>query len=164
MPQLAQASEIYASQLFWLAIVFGLIYFVIGRMMVPKIQATVDDRQAKITADLTAAAAARATATASEDGHHAAIDAARARALSAVNTAKASGTAAAETRIKAADDDHAAMVAAAESRIATAKGAALGEIESFTVDAVAAIVAKISGADADRAVIQQHVAMELSNG
>ena len=46
MPQLSQIGEIYASQLFWLAIVFALIYFGIGRAMVPKIEKTVDDRAA----------------------------------------------------------------------------------------------------------------------
>ena len=36
MPQISQAASIYASQLFWLAIVFAAVYFGIGRAMVPK--------------------------------------------------------------------------------------------------------------------------------
>ena len=42
MPQLSQLGEVLLSQLFWLAIALGFIFFVIGRGMVPKIQATVD--------------------------------------------------------------------------------------------------------------------------
>ena len=44
MPQINQLSEIFFSQLFWLLVVFGIIYFGIGRGMVPKIQSTVDAR------------------------------------------------------------------------------------------------------------------------
>ena len=62
MPQLSQIGEIYASQLFWLAIVFALIYFGIGKAMVPKIERTIDDRNARISGDLAAAEAARDTA------------------------------------------------------------------------------------------------------
>ncbi|NWP01118.1 ATPase, partial [Escherichia coli] len=43
MPQLSQIPEIYASQLFWLAIVFALIYFGIGKAMVPKIDRIAGD-------------------------------------------------------------------------------------------------------------------------
>ncbi len=59
MPQIAQAGAIYASQLFWLAIVFALIYFGIGRGMVPRIEKTIEDRNARIQCDLAAAERAR---------------------------------------------------------------------------------------------------------
>ena len=52
MPQIDQLPDIFWSQLFWLAIVFGIIFFVIGRGMLPKIEATVDARDAKIADDL----------------------------------------------------------------------------------------------------------------
>ena len=55
MPQLSQIGEIYASQLFWLAIVFALIYFGIGKAMVPKIERTIEDRTARVSGDLAAA-------------------------------------------------------------------------------------------------------------
>ncbi len=52
MPQITQLPEIFASQLFWLLMVFGFIFFVIGRGMLPKIQSTVEDREKKIAEDL----------------------------------------------------------------------------------------------------------------
>jgi F-type H+-transporting ATPase subunit b len=61
MPQISQISEIFASQLFWLIVSFGLIYFVIGRGMFPKIEATVEQRDRRIAEDLAAAERARAT-------------------------------------------------------------------------------------------------------
>ena len=62
MPQIDQISEIFASQLFWLFITFGLVYLIIGRGMLPKISATVDARDKKISDDLEAADRARAAA------------------------------------------------------------------------------------------------------
>ena len=59
MPQLNQLSDVLLSQLFWLAIALGFIFFVIARGMVPKIQATVDQREQQIADDLAAAAAGR---------------------------------------------------------------------------------------------------------
>ncbi len=60
MPQISQIGEIYASQLFWLAIVIRVIYFGIGTAMSPKIEATIEDRNGRIAGDIAAAEAARA--------------------------------------------------------------------------------------------------------
>ena len=59
MPQIDQIASIYASQLLWLLLVFAVIYVVIGRGMLPKIEGTIHARNDKITGDLTAAEKAR---------------------------------------------------------------------------------------------------------
>ena len=67
MPQIGQLTEdswYLISQLFWVVLVFGAIFFVIGRGMLPKVEATVDARDAKIAGDLAAAKAARDAADA----------------------------------------------------------------------------------------------------
>ena len=60
MPQLAQLALVYQSQWFWLLLVLGAIYLFVGRGIVPKVEATVDDRDAKIAADLAEAERLRA--------------------------------------------------------------------------------------------------------
>ncbi|MDB5681281.1 MAG: ATPase [Sphingomonas bacterium] len=164
MPQLSQIGAIYASQLFWLAIVFAAVYFGIGRAMVPKIERTIDDRNARIAADLAAAQAARDTARSAEEGYNASLDTARGEALKLVGEAKAKGAAAAEKALKAGNADQDKALAEATARIETSKRAALGEIESTTVDAVEAIVAKLSGTKPDRATVAAKVKAELVNG
>ena len=77
MPQFDQIAEIYASQLFWLAIFFGLIFVIVGLGMVPKIQGTVDQRNDRIAADLATAASARETADKLEADYRAALDKSR---------------------------------------------------------------------------------------
>ena len=64
MPQIAQIAETYSSQIFWLLLTFGFVFFVIGLGMVPKVQGTADARDAKISGDLDAAKAAFARADA----------------------------------------------------------------------------------------------------
>ncbi|MEG3123471.1 F0F1 ATP synthase subunit B family protein [Sphingomonas sp. GB1N7] len=164
MPQLSQIGEIYASQLFWLAIVFALIYFGIGKAMVPKIERTIDDRTARISGDLAAAEAAHQSATGLETSYQAGLDAARAVAFKSAAEAKAQATARAETTVKAGDATAAANVAAAMTRIDAAKATAAADIEAATVDAVQDIVAKLSGVQVDRASVEQKVKAELAHG
>src|SRR5688500_15225845 len=101
MPQIAQIVATYASQIFWLLVVFGLIYFVIGRGMLPKIEATVEARDAKIASDLAEASRARAAADATEEAWRQQMAEARAAAQAETAAAKAKATADAEARVKA---------------------------------------------------------------
>jgi F-type H+-transporting ATPase subunit b len=164
MPQLSQIGEIYASQLFWLAIVFALIYFGIGKAMVPKIERTVDDRNARVSGDLAAAAAARDTARADEERYKAGLDTARSQAAKAVADARATATTHAETALKAGDAAAAERLTQATHAVAASKAAAVADIENATVEAVESILAKLSGVAVDRARIEQQVKAELAHG
>jgi len=80
MPQIEQLPYIFYSQLFWLLLVFGFIFFVIGRGMLPKIQSTIDAREQKIGDDLERARAARTAAEETEAAWRTRMDVARAEA------------------------------------------------------------------------------------
>ena len=67
MPQITQLPIIFFSQLFWLLLVFGIIFFGIGRGMLPKIQSTVEAREKRIADDLARAQAARTEAEKTEE-------------------------------------------------------------------------------------------------
>ncbi len=149
MPQLSQVAATYASQIFWLLVTFGLLYFVVGRGMVPKIVSTVDAREARITGDLAAAEAARASADVTEAAWKADMDAARAQAAAETAKAKAEATMAAEHQVKAADADLAERLGHHDLAIANAKGQALANIESVAAEAAQDIVARIAGLTVD---------------
>ena len=87
MPQLNQLPDVILSQLFWLALVLGFIYFVIARGMVPKIQATVDQRDQRIADDLAAAEKAKADADATEEAYRQKMDESRAEAMKRTSAA-----------------------------------------------------------------------------
>lgn len=164
MPQLSQIGEIYASQLFWLAIVFALIYFGIGRGMVPKIEKTIEDRTTRISGDIAAAEAARDAARSMEEVYENSLTGARADAARLNAEAKAKATADAEVRLKAASADIDARIDAALAGIDAASKQALNEIEGTTVDVVEAIIARLSGATVDRATIETKVKAILAHG
>lgn len=150
MPQIDQISTIYASQLFWLVLVFALIYFGIGRAMLPKIERTIEDRDAKIKGDLAAAETARAEADAADDAYQAKLGETRHQAQAAAAKAKADAALAAEKKIKKADADIAAKVEQAEAELQTQRDEAVAGIETVAIEAAQEIVAKVSGLKVDK--------------
>ena len=164
MPQIAQIASTYAGQIFWLLIVFGLIYFGIGRSMLPKIEATVDARNTKIADDLAAAERARADADVTEEAWRTKMSAARAEAQAATAEAKTAGALATEQRVKAADVISAGRVAEAEAAIRSASLEAMANIESAASEAAQDIVAKLSGLSVTPAVAGAAVRKAMSDG
>jgi F-type H+-transporting ATPase subunit b len=159
MPQISQLAENWyaASQIFWLLLTFGFVFFVVGRGMLPKVESTIDARDRKIADDLAAAKAAHARADEMEASHVATTDAARAEAQKLVQAAKAKAASDAEKKLAKTDAELADKLAASEASIQSAKSSALAEIENVAGDAARDLVAKLSGAkitaaDAGKAV------------
>ena len=164
MPQIAQLASTYAGQTFWLLIVFGLIYFGIGRAMLPKIEATIEMRSRKVADDLAAAEAARAAADATEEAWRTKIAAAKADAQGETAAAKIKAALAAEKRVKAADVEAAGKIAEAEASIRTATSAALASIEGAAAEAALDMVDKLSGAKVTAAAAAKAVKEAMING
>lgn len=145
MPQIAQLAETFASQILWLLVFFGLVYFIVGRGMVPKVMSTVDQRDSQIASDLMAAQAARDEADAREEEWRRRENANRERARTTVAEAKARAGAENEARLAQAQTAIDARLAAAEGQIAAARQSALAEIEYVAADATQDIVARMTG-------------------
>ena len=146
MPQINQLMLAFPSQWFWLAIVLGLIYFVIGRGMLPKIEATVDSRDKKIADDLAAAERARAEADKTEEAWRHDMAAVRTEAQSSAAAAKAKAAIDAEGRLAKADAKITETMAIADAALGKARASAMASIEKVAAEAAQDIVAKISGA------------------
>jgi len=145
MPQINQLPDIFFSQLFWLLVVFGIIYFWIGRGMVPKIQSVVEDRDRKIADDLAAAQRAREQAEAAEEAYRQRIDASRSEALKVAQEAKHQAALDTEKRLKTIDAKIGKRVAEAEEKIRAAADAARRELEPVAAEAASELVAKLTG-------------------
>jgi F-type H+-transporting ATPase subunit b len=145
MPQIEQLPIIFTSQLFWLAVVFGILFFGIGRGMVPKIQSTVELREQKIAEDLAKAQQARADAEETEARYRERIDASRAEAAGLTREARQAAALETEAKVRAASEKIAAKVAQAEARIRAAADAARGEVEAVAVEAAQDMVARLTG-------------------
>jgi len=164
MPQIAQIAETYASQIFWMLLTFGFVFFVIGRGMVPKVQATADARDAKITGDLDAAKAAFARADEAEADYRARDAESRAAAQATLARAKSEAAKASEAQLAAADAEIAGRIGAAEARIKAASQAAMAEIETVAAEAARDMVARISGVNASDEAARNAVKAALAHG
>ena len=164
MPQLTQLSDVILSQLFWLLLVLGFIYFVIGRGMVPKILSTVHLRDKKIAADLAAAEAAKAEVDRTEEAYRARMDESRNEAAKLTAKAKQDGAVATEGQLAKADAEIQAKIGAAETGIRSARASAVGEIETIATELARDIAAKVAGLTVTSADAAQAVRAALAHG
>ena len=151
MPQLNQLAEVANSQFFWLLLVLGVIYFVIGKGMLPKIQSTVESREQRIAADLAAAEAAQAEAEAVEEAYRTRMDASRAEAAKLTGKAKDAGAKSTEKSLGEADSAIGARIAEAEAKIRAARQSAVKDIEQAAAELAAEIARKVAGVEVSAA-------------
>lgn len=146
MPQIAQLAATYSSQIFWLLLTFGFVFFVIGLGMLPKVQSTVDLRDKKIADDLELAKASFAKADGLEEEWRARENAARAEAQQVVADAKAKSALETEARLAEIDAELNGKIEAAEADVAAARERAMTEIEAVAAEAAADIAQRVAGA------------------
>lgn len=158
MPQFEFAT--FASQLFWLAVIFSGLYLLLSRVALPKVQAVVEGREAHIADDLRQAEEARSVAaglkTAVDDG----LARARAEAAKATGDAKTAAAKDADSRIRAVEAELVRSFAEAEARVAEAKQQALSGLADVATEAAETIITKLTGdtlpaADAVSALVRR---------
>jgi len=164
MPQLDQLPLVIYSQFFWLAIVLGLIYFGIGKAMVPKIQSTVDARDKKIADDLAAAEKARVEADETEETYRLRMDASRAEAMMLTAAAKQESASKVEKLTAKADAANQARLEKAQARIREASKGAQAEIAAAAAEMTQDVVAKIAGLKVGREEALKAVDLETVRG
>ncbi len=164
MPQIAQLAETYSSQIFWLLVIFGFVFFVIGKGMVPKVMDTVGLRDKQIADDLAAAQAARDAADEQEEAWRKQENENRAAAQALVSKAKSKAAASTEKKLATVQAKIDTQAAEAEARIAAASAEAASEIQSVAREAAQDIVARIAGIEVDRAAATAAVKKALANG
>jgi F-type H+-transporting ATPase subunit b len=164
MPQLNQLSLVLFSQFFWLAIVLGLIYFGIGKAMIPKIQSTVDARDKQIADDLAAAQQARVAADETEEAYRKAMDASRAEAMKLTSAAKAESAKAIEKTTAKADAANQAKLDKAQQRIRAARESARAEIAAVAAEMTQDVAAKVAGLKVSKDEALKAIELETVRG
>lgn len=164
MPQIAQLAETYSSQIFWLLLIFGAPFFIVGRGMVPKVVDTVSQRDTQIASDLAAAQAAREQADREEEAWRLRENANRANAQALVAEAKAEAGRRNETRLSEAQTRFDAQLADADARIGASRDQALSEIETVAAEAAQDIVHRLAGVQVPAAQAQAAVKEAMHHG
>ena len=156
MPQLAFGHPVQGRYLlanvFWLLVIFGLLYFLMANYALPQVGSVLEQRAARISADLEAAHGAKAEADAAMAAHREATARARAEAQAAIATATQQASAEATQRSEALNARLARQIEEAEARIAAARKAAMGALRQVSTETAESVVAKL-GARADRGAI-----------
>jgi F-type H+-transporting ATPase subunit b len=135
----------YASTVFWLLVVFGIVYYLMSKVALPRVAGILEDRAAKIDGDLAAASSMQEKAKAAGEAYEKLLSDARANAQGIGQKAKDEANADADARRKAVEADMSAKVAASEASIATARVKAMGNVDGIAADTAAEIVKRISG-------------------
>ncbi|WP_375271724.1 ATPase [Sphingomonas sp.] len=163
MPQISQIAATYASQIFWLLITFGILYFGIGKMMVPRVTGVMDLRERQIAEDLATAERTRAEATTTEAAWQAEMDAARAAAQAEVVAAKSRAAQSTEAQMRDVDEQLNERIAHHDIAIGNAKAAAMVKVQDLAAETVQDLVAKVAGMTVSPEVAHAAVRQELHN-
>jgi F-type H+-transporting ATPase subunit b len=145
LPQL-NAND-FAPQLFWLAITFTLLYFVMARVALPRIGEVLEERRDRIQRDLAAAERLKGETEKALDAYEKALADARASASGIARQTRDALAAEVEKERHAIEAQLTAKIHDAEARINATKGKALATVNDIAIDAVTAIVKKLLGED-----------------
>ena len=125
LPQLDFST--WSSQIFWLVITFGILYFILSKFILPALSAGITERSDRIADDLDAAARMQREAEQAEADYDRALADARAKAHNIGATTRSSVDAEIAAETEAADADLGRQQAAAETRIASIRAKAHGQ-------------------------------------
>ncbi|MGJ3232486.1 MAG: F0F1 ATP synthase subunit B' [Oceanicaulis sp.] len=149
----------FASQLFWLAISFALLYLLLSRFVLPRIGGAIEERRDRIADNLDAAADMKAQADETVKAYEKELADARARASAVAAEAKAEADKEIAEATREADEELDAKLAESEQRIKQSREKALAEVRTIAAETAAAAAARLAGlevseADAEKAVDQ----------
>jgi F-type H+-transporting ATPase subunit b len=155
VPQLDPHS--FISQVFWLIVTFGALYWVLAKAALPRVAQVLEDRRRAIEQDLEKAEKFKAEADAALAGYTEALAGARRKAQDELRvTADKASARAAEAQAKLASK-LADEVRAAETRIAAAQKQAAGDLAGVAAELAASVTERLTGARADQARIVRAV-------
>ena len=155
MPQLDTGT--YASQLFWLLVTFVTLYYILSKLILPRITEVLENRQAHIDHDLERATTVQEEAQGVRQTYESELTQARNKAqqeITAMKERAAQDTAAQQQKV---DAKLATDLAAAERRIAEASQDAMTNVAEIAAQLTGSAVERLVGLNAGSADINAAV-------
>jgi F-type H+-transporting ATPase subunit b len=143
MPQLDTST--WLPQLFWLAVTFSFLYYMVSRVIIPRTGAVIEQRKSTIDGDLARAGALRTESEAALKSYDDALARARAKATEISGEARNRLNADADARVAGVNSELAAKISAAEKAVSAAKAKAMESVESIAADLSSDIVGQLIG-------------------
>jgi F-type H+-transporting ATPase subunit b len=135
----------FPGQIFWLVLTFGVLYYLMSKIALPRVAEILETREGKIDGDLKAAAAMQDKAKAAGEAYEKLLADAKAGAQATAQKAKDAAAAATEAKRKIVEADTATKLATSEASINTARDKAMGNVAGIAADTAADIVKRITG-------------------
>jgi len=148
----------FGSQLVWLAITFGGLYFLMSRVALPRVESILENRQSTISGDLDKANAMQRQAEEAGKAYEKTLADAKAKAQAMAQENAAKLTAESDAKRKALEADLNAKLNAAEAQISDMKSRAMANVDAIATETAAAIVQHITGQAPDAAAVAKAVA------
>jgi F-type H+-transporting ATPase subunit b len=147
------AIETFASQLLWLAIAFGLLYYVMSRVALPRVAAVMENRSDRIAGDLAEAERLRAESEAAGAAYEKSLNDARNKAKAIAQEMRDTLTAQSEAKRKALELELHERLVVAETTISAKTEEAMASVRGIAADTAVAIVERLTGQAPSRSVV-----------
>jgi F-type H+-transporting ATPase subunit b len=144
--------------LVWLALSFGLLYLLMAKIALPRVENILHTRKRKIASDIAEASTFRAQSEEAAAAHEKIVADAKAKALALEQETHARLNAETETKRGALEAELNARLSASEAQILEIKAKAMSNVEAIANEAAAAIVEHITGRPADLEAIARAIA------
>lgn len=151
----------FPTQIFWLAICFAILYFLMSKRALPAVGKVLDQRQARIAADLTTAQTAKGNAEALLAKVEGAMTENRHKAQATVAEAVAAAEAKASARSAEVGAAIAERLRQSDARILAAKNEAIANVRSAAADLARDVAQKLAGVNLATDVAEAAVAAAL---
>jgi F-type H+-transporting ATPase subunit b len=138
----------FPSQLIWLALTFGLLYYLMSKIALPQVGAILEDRDKRISDDLAEAGRLKEETDTAIASYEQALAEARQKAHGIGQSARDEAKAESDRNRAEIEKDLEGRMAEAETRIADVKGRALAEVDTIARETAEAIVEALLGAGA----------------
>ncbi|WP_343560241.1 F0F1 ATP synthase subunit B family protein [Kiloniella sp. b19] len=155
MPQFDPST--WTSQLFWLIVTFGVLYFLMARVALPRLTAILEERENKISGDLEKAERLKQEAEEVLADYQKAIAEARSSASSLLKEASDDIAALSAERQAAFDAGLKEKTNEAEARINDARAEALTSLKDVAADVATAATTKLLGTEVPKVRVTRAV-------
>jgi F-type H+-transporting ATPase subunit b len=155
MPQLDTST--WPPQLIWLAITFLTLYFVMSRLVIPKLGGVIEERKSTVEGDLARAQQLKADTENAVKAYEASLASARAQAQAIDKKNRDALSTEIDGERAKLDTALASRITVAEKQIAASRDKAMGEVTRFAVDMAAQIASQLTGARITKAAAAQAI-------
>jgi len=153
-------TETFEAQLVWLVITFGILYYLMSKVALPRIANVIEERRDRIADDLEAGQFKAQTEDAIQS-YETALAEARAKAHAIAQETRDRLSAETDLHREKLENELDKKIADAETRIAATKEAALAHVRGVATDVASSIVTQLLGEDADKAAVEKAVDAKL---